>query len=202
MNEIDISNVIAKKVLKIMSNRSKKSKPHQSRPKRLDQEKRLNQANQNNGSVPILIYGNETNFPFWLEKLIHRASMEYGLLANIFLEDQYVEPADVDEDEYDLTPQGDPHGLNLYKLKTKLSSREKQVAKMIENHPKLYSLIWTHLSKESIEAVLRHDDFDEVENRNDPLALWLAVKAIHKIGFDAVDEVTQRADARLAYKDM
>jgi hypothetical protein len=45
-----------------------------------------------------------------------------------------------------------------------------------------------YLSEESISVVLQSEYFDLGEDRNDPLALWLAVKATHRPGADAVDD--------------
>jgi hypothetical protein len=72
--------------------------------------------------------------------------------------------------DYDLD--NDPHGLELHRLKTAITNREKLIAKQEEMEPKLRAKMWKYLSRESMEAVLRHEDYDEEEHRNNPPALF------------------------------
>ncbi len=56
------------------------------------------------------------------------------------------------------------------------------------DYPKLYSLIKQHLSQDSVAMVMMSEHFKPNTDVNDPLKLWLAVKATHRPGSDAVDK--------------
>ena len=61
--------------------------------------------------------------------------------------------------------------------------------------------MWMYLSRESLEAVRRHEDFDEVEHRNDPVQLYLSIVATHQSGSGgAMDETSRRTSARQVYR--
>ena len=68
------------------------------------------------------------------------------------------------------------------KLKLALTARQNQLTKIDEMLPKVAALMWMYLSRESLEAVRRHEDFDEVEHRNDPVQLYLSIVATHQSG--------------------
>jgi hypothetical protein len=57
------------------------------------------------------------------------------------------------------------------------------------------------MTRESQEAVLQHNDYFEDEHRNDPLQLFLSIRATHPIGGGANDEQSRRTSARHAYQD-
>jgi len=150
--------------------------------------------------VPMLTYGVNNNLAVWKETMSTEATLEYGLLGQFFDTDEYLDPAEIDPTEFDLD--NDPHGLELTKFKRRLTNREDEIMEIERNSPKLYALMWKYLSAESIEEVLKYEDFDEVVNKGDPLALWLAIKATHKIGAEAHDHLAQKANARHAYQSI
>ena len=173
-------------------NLNKKKTP----PNRVQRPRRENQPK----TMQMLRFGADNNLAEWKEILTLEATIAYSLLGTIFDGDAYTEPPEIDEDEFDLD--NDPRGTELHKYKRRISNREDAIMKQENDCPKLFATMYKYLSRESIDAVLKHEGYDEVGDRNDPLQLWLAIKETHKIGSDATDEVTQRANARHAYKKM
>ena len=148
----------------------------------------------------MLKYGRENNFAQWKEAMRNEVAIEYGLLASIIDEGELVHPADVIVDDYD--EDADPNGFILHALRARLSERQKTIARMEAQMPKCRALMWKHLSRESMEAVHRHEDYDDEEHRNDPLQLFLSIKATHSIGGEAHGEIGRRAATRQAYKSL
>ena len=125
---------------------------------------------------------------------------QYGLLTSILDSGELQVPADIDVDDYgDLTAEGDLHGINMLRLRAAITNREKTISILDSNAPKAYALMWKYISMDSQEAVLRHEDFDEDTDRNDPVALYLSIKATHTAGGGDMDEDDQKAEARQAY---
>ena len=146
----------------------------------------------------MLTHGKSTNFPAWKEAMRNEIAIEYGELVSIIDSGEILLPAEVGVEEYDL--ENDPHGLELHKLKSALTSRQKQISRQDTNLPKVRALMWKHMSRESMEAVLRHEDYDEEEHRNDPLQLYLSARQTHPVGGGAADEASRRAQARQTYR--
>ena len=146
----------------------------------------------------MLTHGKNTNFPAWKEAMRNEIAMEYGDLVNIIDLGEVLLPAEVDVDDFDLD--NDPHGLELHKLKSALTSRQRLITSQEVDLPKCRALMWKHLSRESMEAVYRHDDYDEDQHRNDPLQLYLSLRATHPVGGGAMDEASRRAQARQTYR--
>jgi hypothetical protein len=95
----------------------------------------------------------------------------------------------IEPDAYDM----DSLHERVAKMKSKLyfgacKNREKSTQLMKLDHPKLYSFIKLHLSHDTLSAVMMSEHFDADKDINDPLKLWLAVKATHRPGSDAVDK--------------
>jgi hypothetical protein len=147
----------------------------------------------------MLTHGKNTNFPAWKESMRNEIAMLYGDLVNIIDLNEVLLPTEVDEEEFNLDD--DPHGVQLHKLKAALTSRQRLITDQEINLPKCRALIWKYLSRESMEAVLRHEDYyDEEEHRNDPLQLYLSVRATHPVGGGALDDVSRRSQARQTYR--
>jgi len=57
--------------------------------------------------------------------------------------------------------------------------RHRLIAKMKLERPQLYAYIWRKMSKESVDELKRHENYDSFDNSKDPLELWKAVKELH-----------------------
>jgi hypothetical protein len=144
----------------------------------------------------MFTHGKNTNFPAWKESMRNEIAMLYGDLVNIIELNEVLLPTEVDEEEFNLDD--DPHGVQLHK--EALTSRQRLITDQETNLPKCRALMWKYLSRESMEAVLRHEDYDEEEHRNDPLQLYLSVRATHPVGGGALDYVSRRSQARQTYR--
>ena len=152
-------------------------------------------------TLVMLRHGATTNFMTWKEAMRNEIAQRYGsLLAAIIDHGEIFDPPDVDEGQYDLD--NDPHGIQRHRLMTAITCHQKAIATRDNDEPKVYALMWQHLSRESIEAVLRHEGFNPEENLNDAGILYRAIKATHPVGGGALDGVSRRAHARQAYKSM
>jgi hypothetical protein len=50
-----------------------------------------------------------------------------------------------------------------------------------EKETQLYALILKYLSEESLEAVQKHQDWDDIEANVDPVRLWKVVEDKHRV---------------------
>ena len=150
----------------------------------------------------MLINGKNTNFPKWKEKMRNKIALEFGeLIANIIDNGEALDPAMVDAEDFDLENEVPAVAdIELYKYKLALSSRQKLMSKQEELMPKCAALFWMYLSRESMEAVRRHEDFDEALHRNDPVQLYKSILATHPVGGGALDAASRRISARQVYR--
>jgi hypothetical protein len=148
--------------------------------------------------IPTLKHGKNTNLAIWKEAMTNECKHQFGMLGNLIEHDEYMLPEEINAEDYDL--EDDPHGLNRDELLGLRRERMKRVVKLETDEPRMHAFMWKHCSRESMEAVLKHDGYDVHVNGDDPLALWLAIKATHRGGGNALDAVSQRSEARQLYK--
>ena len=129
--------------------------------------------------VPILRYGTNSNFLKFKEKLSRLALKDYKDLGRIIEDMEYYEPPEIDEDDYDLD--NDPRGVKLQTYKDELKERSKSIRDMRNNRSSLYAMIEMYLSKESLDEVRQHDNYDDFNANKDPLELWKAITEIHRV---------------------
>jgi len=150
--------------------------------RRLQKENHLKKANEPEELV-VLTHGKNTSFPAWKKAMRTEIGQQYGLLTSILDSGELQDPAEIDIESYgDLTAEGDLHRINVMRLRAAVNNREKTIAILNANAPKAYALMWKYLSMNSQEAVQRHEQFDEVADLNDPLALYLSIRATHTAG--------------------
>ena len=51
--------------------------------------------------------------------------------------------------------------------------RHRLIAKMKLEQPQLYAYIWRKMSKESVDKLKRHENYDSFDNSKNPLGLWM-----------------------------
>jgi len=73
---------------------------------------------------------------------------------------------------------------------------------MHENRPKLFALIQQYLSEESLDEIKRSDKYEDIEEKTDPLELWLLVEETHKVNSISKVEVVTKMAARSTYQTM
>jgi hypothetical protein len=139
-----------------------------------------NKRRKNPQEIPILRYGPANNFAKFREALSKAAMKEYGNLRELIKQGVYYEPEMPDRDLYALGSQNDPDGLNQLAYLEDMKEWRKEKATMHRDRPKLFTLILQYLSKESLEAVKRDENWDMVDQTSDPEALWQIVEEKHK----------------------
>jgi hypothetical protein len=177
---------------------SKSANVKRNQPK--DRKPRMNQGKREPRGPFMLTPGRNTNFFEWKEVMETEVGQAYGSLDSIIALGELFEPADIDPADYDLDD--DESGLEAAKMRAAVTSRQKQMDRQEELQSKLRAFLWKYLSRESREEVLRHEDYDVVEHRNDPLQLFLSIRATHQGGGGggALDEESRRAQARQNYR--
>ena len=147
--------------------------------------------------MPLLTNGVATNYAQWKESMRGEIAIEYGLLASILDTGEIWDPPEVDPADFELD--NDPHGIEALKLRTAVISRQKQISAYEVDLPKVRAKMWKYMSRESQEAVLGHEDYDDEAHRNDPLQLALSIEATHQ-GGGANNNETRKPNARITYR--
>ena len=141
--------------------------------------------------------GKNNHFYRWKEALQSRAIQDLGYLGMIIKADKYVDPPQIPKEGWNLNDE-----LEKSRYLKMCYERDKAITTRMLDAPKLYELIYQHLSIESIDMIKRLPDFEEIETTMDPLKLWLAVKKTHQMGSESYDANVQCDDAREAYQSM
>ena len=106
--------------------------------------------------------------------------------------EKYHVPDEVDESLFNL--QNDPNGVIKSCLLESQKARIKEIADMKRDRQAMYPFIFSKLSRESEDAVKRHDDYEEFNKVKDVLDLWLAIKSTHLVSTASrVDAVIRKA---------
>ena len=84
----------------------------------------------------LLTYGADTNWRTWCKVAEDEITINYGLLAESLNSGEWLDPPEVDHDDLDLA--NDPHEIARITLHQRIIAREKQIAKMHEDEPKLH----------------------------------------------------------------
>jgi hypothetical protein len=129
--------------------------------------------------VPILTFGPNNNFAKFKEALASKALREYGDLGRLIDSGQYYASDPPEPDDYDLV--NDLYGLNCATFLEQQKLYIRHWEDMINDHPKLYAMIWQHLSQESKEEVKRSVDYETIKNRRDTQARWQTIEETHKV---------------------
>ena len=133
-------------------------------------------------AVPMLRYGPSNN---WIEfrKRVSIAAVEhYGKLGSCIEQESYYNPPPIDHDKYGPYDEvNDPLGANKALLFEKIKARERIIEKLESDKDNLYGFIMSKLSDSSMDELKRHKDYDKINNKKDPLRLWMALKELHLV---------------------
>lgn len=150
--------------------------------------------------VPTLTYGADNNFPAFKVAVATAALEIFGNAARFFESDERYEPDEIDPDEYDLD--NDAHKLNLDDLREARKTRATIIAKIKEDEPAVYAYLWRHLSNESRDAIKLLEGYETIHEEKDPVTLWLAIGATHRIATSSTVPTVQKAESRTKYQNM
>jgi cation transport regulator ChaB len=152
-----------------------------------------------NPNEPFVLTYDSRQYSRWCACMAIKAKMEYGPLGQICVTGTLPHIPHIDPDDYDLEDLSQlTRQISKDMMKADISERQKTVARMKADGPKLYSLLLQYLSPESLAQVMEHDTFDPDEDVDDPVKLWNAIKLTHRTGADAVNGTEQRTQTRNA----
>jgi hypothetical protein len=129
--------------------------------------------------VPILTFGPNNNFAKFKEALASKALHEYGDLGRLIDAGQYYSAEPPELTDYDLV--NDPYGHHRATFLEQQKLYMRHWEDMINDHQKLYAMIWQHLSQESKEEVKRSQDYELIKNTRDAQGLWQIIEETHKV---------------------
>lgn len=139
--------------------------------------------------VPMLRYGPNNNFVVFKERMSTACMEKYGQLGRLIKLEEYWEPEELNEDDYLVEEEGregQPPRMILTEfgrenMRQDIKKRSEIVSKMMEDRPKLYAYIISKLSKESLDEVKQHQDYEQIDRDVDPLRLWMTIKSLHMV---------------------
>ena len=134
----------------------------------------------------------------WTKKLRDYSYRELGQLGHIVEYEEYYVHPDVDLPLVPYTDRTDPFRIMRQALSKKVDMREQLIDQMLNNRPKLYACIWSHISVESEEQVKFHGQYTEANRDKDPLLLLNIIRATH-LGGRVANNIEAGEVARRGY---
>jgi hypothetical protein len=110
----------------------------------------------------------------------------YGGLGKLIALEKYWVPPKVNKEDFiEVDESGEKLKETDELVKTAILQAVKErvalIARMKSNRESMYAYITSKLSKESLDEVKRHKNYDSFSETNDPLELWLAIKELHSV---------------------
>jgi len=174
-------------------------------------------------AVPMLKYGAGNNFDLFKKRIAVKCMEKYCHLGRLIEDEAYYTPPPMDISLFDLS--NDPHEVEKARLREAHKHRDKEIDNMRIDRVSIFAYLISKLSKESVDKLHGHKDWNKIELERDPLNLWKIIKECHqtlttskvasvikktareeyascKQGmYESIMEYKQRFDARLdAYK--
>ena len=132
----------------------------------------------------MLKFGPNNNFVMFAEQLSTACLEKYGALGKLILMEKYWEPPEIKQEDYEETDKDGKVVLTELKKTAMLQAvkdRTTFISKMKNNRESMYAYIMSKLSKESLDEVKRHKNYDKFSATNDPLDLWMTIKELHSV---------------------
>ena len=135
----------------------------------------------------MMQFGRQNNFMAWKPERTNVCCKEFGFLANVLKTNEPYVPAAIQPADYmpapaaggeePLPPLGAAAiaGLRLDSEK----QRNKVIAKLKVEAPKLYATLWEKLSLKSIVEVRQHKDYLEADLQQNPNMKWAIIVETH-----------------------
>ena len=130
-------------------------------------------------NVPTLRYGPNNNYVEFKKRLSLACHEKYKGLGRVIEDEEYWTPEEVDRSLYPL--ENDPDNVMKSCLLEAVKMRVKEISEMKNARPSMYAFIMSRLSRESEDAIKRHEFYDAFHSAKNPKALWLAIKETHLI---------------------
>lgn len=135
----------------------------------------------------MLQFGRLNNFMAWKLERINTCCKEFGFLANVLKTNEpyvppAVQPADympaLAADGEDPLPALTAAAVASLRLESE-KGRNKAIAKLKDEAPKLFATLWATLSLESIEEIRQHEDYLQADLEQNPNSLWAIIVETH-----------------------
>ena len=123
------------------------------------------------------------NLSQWKEHMEAHAAYHYKELSKMFRLNEYYVPDVIeiptDEDGVIITAENDPGGYIADEYRAKVRIRLQLIATMASDRFPLYTAMKKRLSVTSEQILMCDDSWSEIEEHQDPLALWLLIQQTH-----------------------
>jgi len=116
----------------------------------------------------MLTFGPGNNYITFKELLSTAAIEKYGDLGRLILDEAYFVPEEVDRDDY---PKYETDEIMKLALLEAVKSRQREILNMKSKRASLYAYILSKISKESLDELKRHEDYETIVSKTDPLDL-------------------------------
>ena len=149
-------------------------------------------ATDSDSAVPLLKFGAYNNWLKFKEKMATACTEKYGYLGRLIdTEEYYTLPA------IDMVPyqgwQSDELKKTLYLDEAKDKARKERA--MVQDQPKMYAYILSKLSKESLDELKHHADYDTAHDEQSPKALWILLREIHATNTSTTNSLILKKEA-------
>ena len=134
--------------------------------------------------VPMLKFGPNNNYVLFKERLSTACLEKFGKLGRLIDLEEYWMPPEIDKRKYLVKDNKTDDTVKEIMKQTMIQDikdRSNLIAKMESNRDNMFAYIESKLSKESLDEVKRHKDYDAAKREVDPLRLWLIVKELHMV---------------------
>jgi hypothetical protein len=127
-------------------------------------------------AVPILKYGPGNNFMRFKEALSKKTLEDYGTLGKLIKQGKIEPLEEPDRSDIDITDE-----FSRMEYIENMRTYRKLKTDQEQQKPKLYATILKYLSDESLDAVQKVQDWEDIEKAVDPERLWKAIEEKHKV---------------------
>jgi hypothetical protein len=129
-------------------------------------------------AVPQLKYGGGNNFDL-IKKCIAIACLErYKNLGRLIIDEEYYVPPSIDVADFNLA--NDPYDVEKSRLCEAHKRKDKEINDMRIDRPSMLAYLISKISKESLDEVQGHKDWEVIDAERDPLKLWMVIKECHQ----------------------
>jgi hypothetical protein len=115
----------------------------------------------------MLKYGPYGNYDLFKKKIAIMCMEKYKNLGRLFNDKKYYVPPEIYPMDYDLMH--DIADIEKGRIQDAHKCRDKEIDDMAIDRMSMYAYILSKLSKESVDEISRHKDYDKIEAERDPL---------------------------------
>ena len=133
-------------------------------------------SGDSDASVPLLQFGDENNWIKFRDKLSTACVEKYGDLGRLVDTEDEFKPPEINEAEY---PAWETNELQKMLYLDSQKTRAKQIREMKVSRSKMYACIISKLSRESMDEIKHHEDYEMEQTNMSLKGLWIVLREIH-----------------------